>query len=880
MTAARVYNFASATRDSLLPATVVTAAVSGSIVSTAAGTSVSGVAGAPPAFDILDYRNSDNGGPLAESLSLGRWLSVRMQTSSTGNFAGVYFQMNGSADQDISFPIRNDGVMRTYNVWLGKYWTVPRTKAHYEAQARGAAYNVGFPGVTNKISIRASLIEPPGTVTASMTLTSGSTSAALSEANSNIDVGNEVTGTGIPAGTTVRTYAGGATTAVTLSQAATASGTVSCTFSTGGLGSPIRVYPSNSYGGSGTVSFVRVSDQPVGPACLVIDFTGPTASRMRPGETHEWGVRVHNMGGIEATGIQISVTSTDAGFTFASHDYTGRTIPPGEYRTFYFDCTFTTFGERKAITTTVSCAQGDSVTRGGVGTILPALPAGYVASLEAGVAPHPTVTPRSATRVETFIWAFISTTAQSMNHAVATASRFEYLNDLGYVDCATTVYWDWMIYYLVHIGLVNVLQFEWFWDDDRCSTTMPYFLASRNVGYVKFTLSVTIHAGTGISTTAVRDFSSTATTTIRTSSGAPGAGLGNVTDFCIDTANNRLYGPKNTTGWPAAYLTIPAGFESPTATSGYIIAVVNFLGMVQWDWMPYLGHAQYYTFADGKRQISVFNVKNFYNNMNALSVTSGAATTTDGLDWLGQIFARVGTLLTEAGLTGGVRFAGQFNNLEREEFAAIGVERSESYNSYGAPSPFHGMEPTVARSYMEGQRWNGQALSADKTTVLPLLNGVLNFDKRYWVSSPYNAGYFFDNWSYSSVITHLNALDTWLTTNVSSTVTSPYRMRLIAALGENGEGEQAEPTGRTGFDTLLAMRRSAAPGLAFPTFVTPVDMGITIPQLTALGTWVAFNPPTRYSAVFPNKTQGPYVPDGAYPAVHPAHAVATIRRTA
>ena len=126
---ARTYDFRTATKDSLLPSGVTTAAGSGTTyAATANGIQLTAANGYAPSFTLSDTT-------LVDETGQAQWLVINHLAPVGATYAGVYFSdPSDSSKQEVelTFPVKGDGQFHTTNVWMGRYCLPPRVPADFE----------------------------------------------------------------------------------------------------------------------------------------------------------------------------------------------------------------------------------------------------------------------------------------------------------------------------------------------------------------------------------------------------------------------------------------------------------------------------------------------------------------------------------------------------------------------------------------------------------------------------------------------------------------------------------------------------------------------------------------------------------------------------
>ena len=579
-----LYDMGTTSKDSLLPSGVTTAPLTGcTLAATSPGLSVTSTSATPPAFTFTD--------PQMVSLTAeGQWITIQM-SASAGERLGFYCGVGAGSDQRFCLPIRADGVMRTYNLWTGKHYIIPRTLADVNATP-DPAYS-GFTGAPAKILLHKALAPETAITLTSRVLTAGSANVALAAANSGIMVGQTVAGTGIAVGTTVAAYDAAAKT-ITLSQPAVTSGTVTLTLQAGFM-SPVTVYCSEVPGASAVVGYIQIDTQPTGPANLVVEFFGPAIAMTRVGVPNAWGIRVRNMGGITATGIALAFSSTE-GLTVGTPRGLAQTIPPDEDRTFFFDVTASSASNPLDMTTfkhlqvTVTCAQGDSNVVTGRAWVDPAAPSG----LTTGTAPTAVAISRANKRATIGLWNFQAWSAYDEHHSASICSTFERRSALGIYDQEDPAVCDWFIYWLAAHG-VDYLNVEWF----ELLDTAPRYLAlgltqSKNIGAIKFQISYCSNDNVTLPNNRIQNGVG-----IFAGTGAPTAGVGNQNDFYLDVTNWRIYGWKGASAWPSGYVQCMTPSQATAGDAAISFSTVSTTG----------------TWSSGSPDITVASTANLYVGM-------------------------------------------------------------------------------------------------------------------------------------------------------------------------------------------------------------------------------------------------------------------------
>lgn len=855
----------------------------------AAGVSVSSVAPLQPTFKILDPRITDD--------IPGQWLTIRL-SANTGTWAGVCFRPDQTGRY--WFRIRGDGVMRTYNVWLGPVYNIPRPQSDTEAAQDPAiaAEAAGEFFSRNLVILGTSTLDPikAAATVNTVAFTGGNLSASktitvTSATGDKIAVGHAVLCPGFPAGATVSSYNAG-TGALVLNVSAGASATqtgVTATFRF-----PITVFPSCASGASGVVEFIKLQDQPEGPANLIVDWCCPARALLRVNTTTIWGVRVRNSGGITATGIRLSFSNLSSGMTVGAVRNIPDRIPPDEDRTIFFEVTSTAFGSFRSMDVTVTCDQGDSVTYVGArGWYYGNKPSGLTANV---VPPPGTLPTKPADCPLIGVWLF----PPWRGRYPAIAHSFERRPELGYASYEHPEFWKWHIKWLAEHGVDYVLV-EWierirktgynadinknYARDCLDNGLLPALEAPGFVGTMKFEINYVCQNDE----VALPRNELNVDIEIFTGPGAPGTVAGSAdNDYYLDTTNYLLYGPKAGGSWNTAYyVTVPAG-----TTRAKCFAACNFLEMFRRQ-IPYFTHPAYlYTpGATPKARYSFFNANTgFYVQITApLGDDDYAGNKTTANDmFVRTLLERANRMAIDGGVTNGMSWGGGQTaggkstdglpgataqdraNANADFWSSLGFDRCSLYGLLGRNIPAN-VEDAANTQAATVVAWGDQENIAHG--IRPQLSISGGFDSHRWQQRKRNTAWTIVGWDYERLKSHMEAAKTFFT---DKAIPNGQREILFTAIDEYGEDRILAPCAKNGFKFLQALREVWLPGVTAPTIVGPADVyanpaavRASLPQDNInLFRWVAT--PSAYpdEDVNTNTTEGIQgAPPGAYPKV-------------
>ncbi len=776
-----------------------------------------------PSFLLTDLSTN----PLTNETDSNQWLVVRAMHNA-GVYMGVYFGpvTIDAEEPTYSFPIRPDNEMHTYNLWLGRYYLAPRKQLETEASFDPCINEGVYPAFT------------------------GNQSKLVSQ-----------TPAFLP-----------------------------------NLVGPITVFINDRFanhsaeGSWGRVEFIKIADKPEGPTVLIIDMLCCARAICRVDEPTPCGIRIRNMGSIAATGIEISFTSVSPEVTCGGVYGIPDSIPAGEERTAYFMFTCTDHSAFFSVDVTVTCIQPDSVTkrlRVWVDDTVPAFTPNAV--------PTPQIIPFNRKKSRVGVWYFAVWNNVDMFHTISTISSFERRPIDGYSADTDPNTLAWHIYYLVSRG-VDYLAVEWFDKKPVSKAFMDQSLTQcSHMQYVKFLFSYINHDGVFLSSTVLRKNPDGNTPTMRSGVGAPvnglpGAGTGVEYDFYRDTTNRRLYGPKGPVNWPTTYVQFPT-----TATHGDVllssntdrrlIYCANFISLMA-TWCPYLAHTQYLKNASGQRELWIYFMDQFYEQVNNLSGVIEATTYSDNRDALvGSLLDRAEAVILDYGLTGGVEWGCPVNKYQggngldggallNTRYASWGFKKSNKYNFYAGGSRYQRISAEVTRNHYANVGWNSQA---NQNGITPALAIIAGFGNHRWYK-PYQASWVITDWTYEHMLAHCQAAMTYQDTNISTTHGHPNRDLIIDAATEYGEGSILLPSAE--YQTKLgdALFEAVVSGVAMLPLLSPNDV-YTSPanwpnRIANIHDWVQF--PTAEPEFNDGEThtkQGITIPLGLSPAIEPANAV-------
>ncbi|MBK8200419.1 MAG: hypothetical protein IPK75_18885 [Acidobacteria bacterium] len=797
--------------------------------------------------------------------------------------------------------------MRTYNVWLGPVYNIPRSQADTEAPedpAIDAEANGEFFGRNLVIKGTSRLIPHGRQMT--VTTTAGNktlTAVSLGAGTDSVSANHAFLCPGFPAGTTVASYNAGAA-QITLNSSA------NCTTSATGVAAssryPITVFPSCASGASGVVEFIKLQAQPEGPVVLIVDWCCPARALLRVGTTTIWGIRVRNSGGIKATGIGLSFANLSTGLAASAANTVFEDIPPDEDRTFFFEVTSTAYGSFLSLDVTVTCDQGDSVTAiAARGWYYGAKPAG----LTAGVVPPPGTLPTKPADCPLIgVWLF----PPWRGRGAAIGHTFERRPELGYASYERQEFWKWHIKWLAEHG-VDYLLVEWI---ERIRKTgfnkdinknyardcvdnglLPALEAVGFVGKIKFEINYVCQNDD----VALPRNQLNSDIEIYTGNGPPGTVAGSQdNDYYLDTTvaagvGQRLYGPKAGGSWNTAYyVTTPPG-----TTRAKCFAACNFLEMFRRQ-VPYFTHPAY-LYTPGptpKARYSFFNANTgFYVQITApLGDDDYAGNKTDDNDLFVQtLLARANRLAIVGGVTNGMSWgAGQTAggkstdglpgatpqdraNGNSDFWSGLGFDRCSYYGLLGVNRVANVEDAAKTQAAMD-TAWDDQENIAHG--IRPQLYICGGFDHHRWQQAKRMTSWTIVGWDYDRLKDHMNAAKAFF---VAKGIPNAQREILCTALDEYGEGSIFAPVAQNGFKFLQAIREVWYPDATAPTIIGPADVYATpaafraaLPQdAVNLFRWVAT--PTAYpdEDVNTNTKEGVQVPGGSYPAVHPARNVSS-----
>lgn len=625
----------------------------------------------------------------------------------------------------------------------------------------------------------------------------------------------------------------------------------------GNLKNTIRIFPTfDNPSGSGVVEWMNLQRYPEGPPVLIIEHVGPARAMNRVNDACVWCVRIRNAGGTNATGITLTFSALSSGLSVDTGSYRNvpTSIPPDQDRTIYFEVTSTvqstttTPDTLRYLTLKVSCT-GDTTgaTRRGRVYISGPTPGG----LPAGQIPNPVI---PTNPYDLYCWHFPGWGSNPRQH-MSIAHTAERRPEVGPYDQTTVRVLDWEIYWAAQHG-IKAFFFEWIDSTGFCEDTVNAFLTCTKLPYMKFALSYINTDGPLSSTTPKQ--------TIHTGTGAPSSSLGSNNQFYVDTATNRLYGPKTAGAW-GSFITAPVAWVSTLSQNHEYINAANFLDLIRrWD-AAYFGNSQYLRDDNNKLHVGVFRGDKFYQQINDLAA---GVWTAAGDAWMAAVLGRAEVI---AGGAGSIAWDGnvqqnQGGGSNPTRFSDAGFVYSSRYGWGAFAGPQHVHTPDATNAFAQNTFWNQQTNGG----LDPLLALFGSYDNRRWLdmrsaptivqSDTYTQSH--SGMSYETFKEQCAAAKAYL----DALPAARGRRLLVCSWNEWGEDSCVGPTGQKQFLFLRALFETFCTGTV-PTPVVPQDVAsMTITMTDNLWRWVEF--PSAYPTEDGNTnltTHGVTILPEAYP---------------
>lgn len=815
---ARTYDF-----TGTIPTSVAVVGLAGSTyVQNSLGVTVSANTSVP-SFSLTD--NTSN--PLTNETDQNQWLVVRA-SHNAGTSMGVVFGpvTIDYNEPNYSFPIRGDGEMHTYNLWLGRYYLVPRkqleTEASFDPCINEGPYP-GFIGNQSKMVLQNSALLPNlvGPIT--------------------VFVNN-------------------------------------------------RFANHDASGSWGRVEFIKIADRPEGPTVLIIDMLCCARAICRVDEPTPCGIRIRNMGSVAATGIQISFTSVSPEVTCGEVYGIPDSIPAGEERTAYFMFTCTDHSAFFSVDVTVTCIQPDSVTkrlRVWVDDTAPAFTPNVVPTPQ--IIPFNRKKSRvcvwyfavwsnsdmfhTCTTISSFERRLIDGYGND-NDPNTLAWHIYYLVSRG-VDVLAVEWFDhnqptttnFVNNSLMQCGHLQYVKFLFSYinhDGTFLSSTTLRKNPLGNTPTMRNGAGAPVDgvSGTGVEYDFYRD------TTNRRLYGPKGP---------VNWPTTYVQFPTTSTHGDALL---------SSNTDRRLIYCANFISLIA-TWCPYLAHPQYSKNASGQRELWIYFGDQFYDQVNNLSGVIEATRYSDNRDALmGSLLDRAEAVILDYGLTGGVEWGCPVNRYQggsgldsgpllNSRYKNWGFKKSSKYNFYAGGSRYQRMSAEVCRAHYEGS--NGWPTQANENGITPALAILAGFGNHRW-NKPYGSAWVVDGWSYEHMLGHCQAAMAYQTTNVTAAHGHPSRDLIIDAATEPGEGSMLIPSAE--YQTKLgdALFEAVVSGVAMLPLLSPNDVytsaGAWPARIANIHDWAQF--PTaepEFNSGETHTKQGITIPLGLSPAVEPADAV-------